>query len=167
MTLVGVVSDTHGQFDPWLEELFDGVAHILHGGDIGPESIVEELERLAPVTAVCGNTDHGLSEVRFPVWSRARVEGVGFLLTHIVGDPLRPGEELRRHLTESKARVVVFGHTHVPRAVESDSVLWLNPGSAGPRRFRLPRSACLLDLDGLRPSFYDLERREPFDPGTP
>lgn len=163
---IGVLSDTHGHLDPYLHDLFAGVERIFHGGDIGPESIVDELETIAPVTAVAGNTDHGLSDHRFGVFRVGEAAGLRFLLTHIVDDPLRPGTELARRIGIARARVVVYGHTHVPRARTAGDVLFLNPGSAGPRRFDYPRSACIVEVrDGVPiPTFHDLERRAPFAP---
>ena len=165
MTVVGVVSDTHGQFDPYLHDLFEGVEHILHGGDVGPESILDEFETIAPASAVRGNTDLSLSEARFPIYRYQEVGGFGFLLTHIIDDPTDPETELRRHLELRGPRVVIYGHTHQHRAIESEGVLFLNPGSAGPKRFRLRRTACLLHLgdEGPRPTFYDLELRTPIE----
>ena len=127
--------------------------------------ILDEFETIAPVSAVRGNTDQNLSEARFPVYRFREIERVGFLLTHIVDDPTDPPTELRRHLDTRPTRVVIYGHTHQHRMTESEGVLFLNPGSAGPKRFRLRRTACLLHLsdEGPRPTFYDLELRTPIE----
>lgn len=145
MFSVGIISDTHGFFDPQIPALFDGVDHILHGGDIGSELILRQLEAIAPVTAVLGNTDGPLAGIRETEF--VRLDGLGFLVHHIV-DPDGPGETVRRNLARTTPDVVVFGHTHKPCSRRLNGILFFNPGYAGRTRFALKRSVAVLSLDG-------------------
>ncbi len=133
--IVGVISDTHNLLRPQVFEVFAGVDHIIHAGDIGSADILTELETIAPVDAVYGNTD------RFPLIERLkdRVElsfaDMRVFVTHIGGKP----KEMRRFFPEvAQANMVIFGHSHRPMHLIDDGVIFLNPGSAGPRRFSLP-----------------------------
>ncbi len=164
MSVIGIVSDTHGQLVAYLFEFFAGVDHILHAGDIGGETIVTELETIAPVTAVRGNTDHGLPE-RFALEENVSVSGVPFYITHILDTPDHPSPDIVRGMGRNAARVAIFGHTHRPYLRIHDEVLFLNPGAAGPRRFDLPRTACRLNIsdDGrLEPHYHNLEAHTPY-----
>jgi putative phosphoesterase len=112
-----------------------GAEHIIHAGDIGTPEILEELRALAPVTAVRGNNDRGR---RVPKTANLVVEGIAIHVLHDVADlRLRPG-----------VRVVVSGHSHKPMVQERDGVLYVNPGSAGPRRFTLPVAVGELKISG-------------------
>jgi uncharacterized protein len=151
---IGVISDTHNYLDPQVATLFKGVEHILHGGDIGRPDILAELETIAPVTAVSGNTDD------YPGYQQTRVvtlAGRKFLVHHIVtpGDKNTPIQE--RIETESPD-VVVFGHTHKPFARRIGPTLFFNPGYAGRQRFSMPRTLALMTIDGteIRHEFIDL-----------
>lgn len=138
---VGVISDTHGLFDPRLEMVFAGVDHILHAGDVGALAVLDSLAAIAPVTAVRGNVDHEvwaweLNEEAVVVLNRRRL-----LVAHIKEDLLR-----RRDPESEGFSAVVTGHSHAPATVHRGGVLYLNPGSAGRRRFHLPRSVALLTI---------------------
>lgn len=152
--LIGVIADTHGFLDPRVPELFAGVEHILHAGDIGPYRILHQLERIAPVTAVLGNNDVGLACREF---ENISLEGVPFFLQHIV-DPLRPDPQLKRRLETIRPGAVVFGHTHRQYASRHQGILFLNPGYAGKQRFDLQRSVALLRItDGASAAtFHEL-----------
>ena len=141
---IGILSDTHGYFDPQIPSLFAGVEHILHGGDIGQTQIIAELGRIAPVTAVLGNNDLGLP---YALTEIVRLAGRKFLIQHIV-DVRSPDEILQRRLDREKPDVVVFGHTHKGHQQRIGPTLYLNPGYAGRPRFNLPRSVALLDCSG-------------------
>lgn len=138
---VGVVSDTHGELRPELFEVFKGVDMIVHAGDIGKPGILEELRAIAPVVAVRGNMDRGgwAYELR-----NNEVVEIGEVLLYILHDASR----LDIEPSVSGMSVVISGHSHSPGIEEHNSVLYLNPGSAGPKRFRLPVSVALLDIAG-------------------
>jgi putative phosphoesterase len=141
---IGIISDTHGHFDPRIRELFAGVDHILHGGDIGPEWVIRELEQIAPVTAVLGNNDFGLTYSETEILQLADRK---FLVHHIV-DVRSPDERLQRRLDRENPDVVVFGHTHQPFNERIGHTLYFNPGYAGKPRFNLRRSVALLQCTG-------------------
>jgi len=151
---IGVLSDTHGHFDPKIPKLFAGVDHILHGGDIGLPWLILELEQIAPVTAVLGNNDAGLE---FQETEVAELDGRKFLLHHIL-DPRKPADPIQRRIIRETPDVVVFGHTHKPFAEAMGRTLFFNPGYAGKPRFNLPRSVAILhcEADRIRPEFIEL-----------
>lgn len=138
---IGVISDTHNYLDPRVLEIFAGVEHILHAGDIGHRTLLGELEAIAPVTAVSGNTDDDPS---YRPTAQVLLAGRKFLLHHIVtpGESNQPAH--RRIETETPA-VVVFGHTHKQYARQIGPTLFFNPGYAGKQRFSMPRSVALLN----------------------
>ena len=138
--LLGLISDTHDFLDPRVPSLFKGVEHILHAGDVGRASIILALERIAPVTAVLGNTDAGLDVRETEV---IQLAGRKFLLHHIV-DVREPGESLQCRIEREAPDVVVFGHTHKPHDATIGTTRYLNPGYAGKPRFNLPRTVALL-----------------------
>ena len=152
---IGVVSDTHDFFDPKLRELFKGVDHIIHGGDIGLPWIILQLEEIAPVTAVTGNADEGGLE--YKETEVAQIGARKFLVHHIV-DPKNITEKLKKRLIRENPDVVVFGHTHKPFCETVGNTLYLNPGYAGRQRFTLPRSVAILtcDKDGITADFLEL-----------
>jgi uncharacterized protein len=141
---IGLISDTHGMLRPQVFDLLSGVDRILHAGDVGPAEILVELEAIAPVTAVWGNTD------RFDIRERARgmesleLAGrrVALLHGHQLGSPTP--EALRR--ANPDAHIIVYGHTHRPLVEEEDGVLVVNPGAAGAARFGIPPSVAILSL---------------------
>ena len=151
---IGAISDTHGYFDPKIPKLFAGVDHILHGGDIGLPWLILELEQIAPVTAVLGNTDVGLD---FKETEVAEFAGHKFLVHHIV-DPRKPAEAIQRRIIREGPEIVVFGHTHKPFCETIGRTLYFNPGYAGKPRFNLTRSVAILhcDTNGIRPEFLEL-----------
>lgn len=151
---IGIISDTHGYLDPQIPELFAGVDHILHGGDIGLPWLIVELEQIAPVTAVLGNNDSGLD---FKETEVVQLDGRKFLLHHIV-EVARPAEAIQRRIQREQPDVVVFGHTHRPYCQRLGSTLYLNPGYAGRPRFALPRTVAILHTGGndVRTEFKEL-----------
>jgi putative phosphoesterase len=151
---IGVISDTHGFLDPKIRGLFAGVGHILHAGDIGPDSIIGELEAIAPVTAVPGNTDIASA---FRLTETVTLDGRKFLVHHIV-DPYAPKEELRLRLARERPDGVVFGHTHKAFCRTIDGILFFNPGYAGKPKSGAERSVAILHADGkeIRPEFLPL-----------
>jgi len=133
---VGIISDTHGLVRPELLEALEGVDRILHAGDLGPLDLLYELEAVAPVTLVYGNTDDFDVRERAPLVQRLNLEELAVVVTH--GHQLgRPGPDV---LSQSfpDADLVVFGHTHEPLIEEANDRWFVNPGSCGPRRSELP-----------------------------
>lgn len=152
---LGLISDTHNYLDPRVFKVFEGVDHILHAGDVGQHMLLAELETIAPVTAVTGNTDQGLTLRETEL---VTLGGKKFLIHHII----RPGSGSHRIealLRNEAPDVVIFGHTHEPFAQRFEETLYINPGSAGRKRFDLPRTVVLMDIvDGeLRHRFVSLE----------
>ncbi len=144
---IGLISDTHGYLDPRVPEIFAGVEHILHAGDIGFATIILELEQIAPVTAVLGNNDFGMEYRETEV---VEVGGVKFMIHHIV-EPRRLDDSLKRKIAQHTPGVVMFGHTHKPFDEVIGGVHFLNPGYAGKPRFKMERSVAILHLeDGQR-----------------
>ncbi len=141
---IGLISDTHGLVRPDVAAAFDGVALILHAGDVGSGAVLSELGCIAPVEAVQGNVDP--SDLRLPRTVVRNVEGVEILVTHgdQVGSPTAEKMAARYH-----ADVIVFGHTHRPVVRRLGAALVVNPGAAGPRRFDLmPSVGILTVVDG-------------------
>lgn len=148
---LGVISDTHGMLRPEVFDVFSEVDHILHAGDIGSVELLEELEAIAPVTAVWGNTDG--FDVRARVPEVARVELLGFPFVVLHGhrvDPLTPERLVELH---PDALAIIYGHTHLPLLTLVDRVVTvMNPGGAGARRHDLPASVGILELEpGIPP----------------
>ena len=141
---IGVIADTHGLVHPQLAEVFAGVDHILHAGDIGGAHVLEALRAIAPVTAVLGNNDDASGEDIV----REKLGSLRVLLTHILPRPSRLSPAVAASLKRSKADVVIFGHSHLPHNERVDGVLFFNPASAGPRRFDLPKSVGMLEAIG-------------------
>lgn len=140
---LGLISDTHDFLDPRVPQLFAGVDHILHAGDIGTVWIKFQLEQVAPVTAVLGNTDGDLDVKLTEV---VTLGGKKFLIHHIV-NPNAPDETLQRRLTRERPDFVIFGHTHKAFDEVRNGVRFINPGYAGRPKFNQPRSVALLHLD--------------------
>jgi uncharacterized protein len=138
---IGVISDTHNFFDPRIPALLAGVEHILHGGDIGQPKLLWELERIAPVTAVLGNTDE--PGFHYRQTEVVAINGVRFLVHHIV-NPHALSEALEPRIAREQPDVVVFGHTHKPFCERIGRTLFFNPGYAGQQRFALPRTLGIL-----------------------
>jgi len=139
---IGIISDTHNYLDPAVLKIFEGVDHILHGGDVGLMSIIYALEAIAPVTAVFGNTDTDLPLKETEV---VKLGSRKFLVQHIV-DPRALGVALSTRVTREQPDIVVFGHTHKPAQEKIGETLYFNPGYAGKARFRLPRSIAIMEL---------------------
>lgn len=145
MITIGVISDTHGILDRKVARLFAGVDHILHAGDIGTASVLRDLERIAPVTAVEGNCDCGLGREETEV---VVLGGFKFVLRHIY-NVRSPGAEMRELIHREKPHAIVFGHTHAPCSERRGKVLLFNPGSAAEGRGQRGRSVGILRCDEL------------------
>jgi len=148
---LGVISDTHGLLRPEVFEIFQGVDHIVHGGDVGPQGILEELAALAPVTAVYGNTDDWDLRSRLPQVATLELDGFTIVVTH--GDQFGSPTPVKLQAAFPDAEIIVYGHTHRPLLTLVDVVVTvMNPGGAGPRRFNLPASVGILELEpGIPP----------------
>lgn len=144
--VAGVISDTHGLLDPKVIELFSGVDHILHAGDLGSLDVLRRLEVLAPVSAVSGNVDVGRLPPQFYPQRRLELFDITIFMIHILGHPHRLARAMQRRIHRVQPQVVVFGHSHQPFLEKIGPALYLNPGSAGPRRFTLPRSVGFLEV---------------------
>lgn len=140
---VGLVSDTHDLLRPEVVEYLRGSDHILHAGDLCGEAVLQELARIAPLTAVRGNNDRGAWAQRLREREVVRLGGATILVVHDIAD-------LQRVPDTGGAGTVVSGHSHQPKVEERGGVLHVNPGSAGPRRFRLPISAGELIVEAGR-----------------
>ena len=148
---IGVISDTHGLLRSEVFDAFAGVDHILHAGDVGGPDLLTELEALAPVTAVYGNTDGSELRSRLPRVATLELDGFDIVVTH--GDQLGSPTPAALNAAFPDAQVIVFGHTHRPLLTLVDVVVTvMNPGGAGPRRFNLPPSVGILELEpGIPP----------------
>jgi uncharacterized protein len=138
---VGVISDTHGLLRPEAVAALRGVDRILHAGDVGTAEVLAALKAIAPTTAVRGNVDHGAWATALPLTDVVRLGGVDVYMLHDLGaldlDPVAAG-----------FAAVISGHSHQPKAEWRRGVLFLNPGSAGPRRFTLPVTLSILRVTG-------------------
>lgn len=148
---LGVISDTHGLLRPQVFDVFQAVDHILHGGDVGKPEILIELRTLAPVTAVYGNTDGSELRQELPRVAKVRLEGFDIVVTH--GDQSETTTPSDLHAAFPDADIIVYGHSHKPLlALVDRTVTVMNPGSAGPRRFDLPVSVGIMELEpGIPP----------------
>jgi len=144
---IGVIADTHGVFDPAIRRHFRGVDHILHAGDIGDQSVIEQLKQIAPVTAVSGNVD-GYEKSGFPPEIIVDLGGRRIAIRHILYKGGKLTKEGQAFLDRERPDICVFGHTHQPKREWLDHTLLFNPGSAGPKRFKLIRGLGLLHLCG-------------------
>jgi uncharacterized protein len=148
---LGIIADTHGLLRPEVFDVFSQVDHILHAGDIGPAELLAELESIAPVTAVYGNCDGMDIRARVPEIVEVRIEGFDFLLLH--GHQLGAPTPEKLNRAYPGAEVIIFGHTHRPLLTIVDEVVTvMNPGGAGARRFDLPPSVGIMELEaGIPP----------------
>jgi uncharacterized protein len=148
---IGVISDTHGLLRPEAQRLLGGVDHIVHAGDIGTAEIVPALRKIAPVTAIRGNVDTGDWAAEFADTERVRLASRAIYVLHDLNtlriDPAAEGID-----------VVVSGHSHAPKIQTIGGVIYLNPGSAGRRRFKLPVTLAMIDIrsGSLQPIIHDL-----------
>jgi len=151
MLRLGIISDTHGLLRPEAERCLAGVDHIIHAGDIGRAEIIDRLRLIAPVTAIRGNIDTADWAKVYPETDTVRLDGRSFHVVHDVHD-------LRIDPATDGIDVVISGHSHRARIAEIDGVLYLNPGSAGPRRFKLPVTLATLEITAgkLSPVIHDL-----------
>ena len=161
--LIGVISDTHGLMRPEVAGAFKGAHLIIHAGDIGGADVLDQLGSMAPVVAVRGNNDKDRWARAIPETELIEIGKLRILILHDVKElPFRPAD---RHI-----HIVISGHSHRPLIDRRDGILFLNPGSAGPRRFKLPVTVARLSIDGADadPEIIDLFkqiRRKDGNPG--
>lgn len=147
---IGIISDTHGLVRPEALAVLRGCDALVHAGDVGKPDVLEELRRLAPLTAIRGNVDTWASS-DLPATAVLTIAGVRLYVIHNV-------KELAVDPRSAGYDAVISGHSHVPKAEHVDGVLYLNPGSAGPRRFKLPISVAKLHIGegGLEAELVEL-----------
>jgi putative phosphoesterase len=139
--LIGVISDTHGLLRPEAVRALQGSELILHAGDVGDPKILDELRAIAPVIAVRGNIDQGAWAMTLSEYELVECEGVSIYVLHDLN-------QLDLDLVAAGVRAVISGHSHKPAIRTEKGVLYLNPGSAGPRRFKLPVTVARLHVSG-------------------
>lgn len=137
---IGVISDTHGLLRDEALEILKGADMIIHAGDVGDPEIIEKLKKIAPVVAVRGNCDRGEWAYKL---NETEVIELGETLIYVIHNSRDVDIDLRA----SGFKVVISGHSHSPSNITLNDILYLNPGSAGPRRFNLPISAAVLNID--------------------
>jgi putative phosphoesterase len=154
--LIGVISDTHGLLDEKVLELFRGVRSIIHAGDIGREDLIWQLEAIAPVIAVRGNNDSDM--MCFPNERMALIEGRTIYVRHIFATVEKMTKAQQRIIERHMPDAVIFGHSHKAYTGTWRGTLLFNPGSAGPKRFSLPRSVGILELteDSITPRVIEI-----------
>lgn len=153
---LGIISDTHGLFDNAIPSIFSGVDMIVHAGDIGKIEIIDKLEEIAPVIAVEGNNDWFS---RFPAERVEEIAGRRVMVRHIFGELHQLDSSDKSMVERIGPDIVIFGHSHRPYREMLGQTLLFNPGSAGPRRFSLPRTVGLLSLQesGLETDIISLD----------
>jgi len=160
---LGIIADTHGLLRPEVFRVFEGVDHILHAGDVGPVDLLAELGAIAPVTAVYGNTDGFDVRGMLPRVATVELDGFTIVVTH--GDQLGSPTPEQLHAAFPAAEIIVFGHTHRPLLALVDVVVTvMNPGGAGHRRFNLPPSVGIMELEPGIPPRARLVPLLDFDP---
>jgi len=139
--LVGVISDTHGLLRPEAVAALQGSDHIIHAGDIGAPEILDRMRQIAPVTAIRGNVDRAAWAKKLPETDVLELGSVSIYILHNL-------KELDLKPEAAGFAAVISGHSHVPKQEIKNGVLYFNPGSAGPRRFRLPITVGKLVIGG-------------------
>jgi len=137
--IVGIISDTHGLLRLEALAALRGSDYIIHAGDVGDPAILDKLAEIAPVTAVRGNVDHGAWAQKIPATNVLEIGEVSIYVLHSI-------QELDVKPEAAKFAAVIYGHSHVPKQEMKNGVLYFNPGSAGPRRFKLPVSVGRLTI---------------------
>jgi hypothetical protein len=150
---VGLVSDTHGLLRPEARAFAGGCDYVIHGGDIGSAAILEQLSAMAPLIAVKGNNDRQSWAAHLPETEMIRVGGVFIYVIHDISQL-----DIEPHA--AGVQVIVSGHSHKPLIEQRDGILYINPGSCGPRRFKLPISVAEILVDGTKVKARTLEFTE-------
>ena len=137
--IIGVISDTHGLLRPEAMVALKGVELLIHGGDIGKLEVLHSLSSIAPVCAIRGNNDRESWAKKLPDMLKLQINSIKFQVIHDVN-------ELESDPGAAAIRAVISGHSHRPSVIEREGVLFINPGSAGPRRFKLPVTVARLHI---------------------
>jgi uncharacterized protein len=163
MRSIGVISDTHGLLRPHALAALSACDLIIHAGDVGKEEILHELGAIAPLVAVRGNIDSGSVAKKLPDREVVELEGCRLLILHDLAEL-----EVELDPREAGYQAVIFGHSHRPSSETRHGVLYFNPGSAGPRRFRLPVTVGRLALDGgeIASEIVDIGREREMPAGS-
>ena len=153
MKLIGVLSDTHGLLRPEAAAALKGVDLIIHAGDIGKEEVLEGLRKTAPVIAVRGNCDRGAWAADYPETAEVEIEDLRIFVLHDL-------KQLDFEPQKRRINLVISGHSHKPKEEIKDGVTYINPGAAGPRRFSLPVSAALIEVNNrsVKVTFKDINQ---------
>lgn len=151
MQLIGVVSDTHGLLRPEVKEVFRGCSLIIHAGDVGKAEVLKELGEIANVIAIKGNIDKGELAEKLNQTEQLKILNSNIFIIHDTS-------QLKMHL-DFPADIIIYGHSHKAEIKKSNNILYFNPGSAGPRRFRLPVTLGLLKVtpDKVEPEIIQLK----------
>ena len=152
-TTIGILSDTHGLLRPQVEQALSGCQHILHAGDVGDGQVLTRLGRIAPVMAVRGNMDYGSWSQVLPITEMVDIQGIFFYVLHDLN-------QLDLDPSAAGIHVVVSGHTHQPSVFQKNGITYLNPGSAGHRRFNYPVSIARVRIEdgAVIPRIIEIER---------
>jgi len=142
--MIGVISDTHGLLRPEIITIFKGSNLIIHAGDIGNSQVLDGLKAISKVIAVRGNNDTGEWASRLPETNSVTIQGTSIFIIHDL-------KELKLEPKKRGINIVICGHSHSPKVENRQDVLYVNPGSAGPRRFKLPVAVARLILKPLNP----------------
>ena len=153
---IGIISDTHGLLRPEVTERLAGANYIIHAGDIGRPEVISELRKIAPTTAIRGNTDRGEWAAEYPHTALVGLGGRSLYVLHNL-------QELSLDPAAAGIDVVESGHSHQPKIEAGGGVVYLNPGSDGPPRFSLPIALATLELtgDAIRPCIHEVARMAP------
>lgn len=149
-SIIGLISDTHGLLRPQACELLRSSDHIIHAGDVGEQGLLQTLQTIAPVTVVRGNVDRDPWTQILPLTAAAMLFGLNFYVLHDIAD-------LDLNPAVANIDFVVFGHSHKPTLELRSGVHYLNPGSAGPRRFRLPVTVARIQVTASKPTIELLD----------
>ncbi|MGE5224247.1 MAG: metallophosphoesterase family protein [Omnitrophica WOR_2 bacterium] len=150
--LIGVISDTHGLLRPEAIRALQGSTLIVHAGDAGNPEVLQTLQSIAPLTAVRGNVDRGGWADQLPLSAMIEISRARLYIIHNL-------DELTLNVKKEGFQGIISGHSHVPSIQWRDGILYLNPGSAGPRRFKLPIMVAQIEMVGNKPvpKFIELE----------
>ncbi len=146
---IGLLSDTHGYFDPTIVKHFSQCDEIWHAGDIGDVSVIDDLEKIKPVRAVYGNIDDALLRARFPEDLWLKCDGLTVWMTHIGGKPPQYNPRIKKLLKEKQPDVFICGHSHILQVKRDDArgMLYINPGAAGQQGFHQIRTMLRMEIE--------------------